>query len=162
MKKTMHRPLNIQHFEYPKDIDQELIHLLDAINSVPGLRSMFCCCGHGKEEFYVMLACCNIEVAKEVFKVFNLPFQKDAILAISDYSNSRITLKSGRISSEDDKFFAYLDSPELSRRRGFTKQEKICITIYSTVIGELKYKKRKSEITKLEKKFLKLVPEKHW
>lgn len=158
----MPNALDIQHFKYPKDVDEELVSLLDAVNSVPGLRSMFCCCGHGRQEFYIMLACCNEEIAKKVFKIFNLPFQKDIILAISNSGGSRIALQSGKILSKDNKFYAYLDSPDISRYRGFATQEKISISVYSEALGMLKTRERKLEISKLEKKFLKLVPKIHW
>lgn len=42
-------------FEYPKDIDKELIPLLDTIGSVPGLRPLFSCCGHRYKEFLISL-----------------------------------------------------------------------------------------------------------
>lgn len=41
----------IVSLEYPKDVDEELIPLLDLINSVPGVRTIFSCCGHAKESF---------------------------------------------------------------------------------------------------------------
>jgi tRNA(Phe) wybutosine-synthesizing methylase Tyw3 len=56
MKDNIKFKKKIQKFNYPKDIDQELISLLDVINSIPGVRTLFSCCGHGKEEFYIVLA----------------------------------------------------------------------------------------------------------
>ena len=46
----------IVSLEYPGDVDQELLPLLDLINSIPGVRTLFSCCGHGRESFYMVLA----------------------------------------------------------------------------------------------------------
>lgn len=72
----MMKNLDLQKFKYPKDIDQELVPFLDAANSVPGVRTMFCCSGHGNSMFYVMFACCNEIVASSIFKIFGIPVPK--------------------------------------------------------------------------------------
>ena len=46
----------IHHLDYPEDVDKELIPLLDTINSIPGVRTRYSCCGHGNMEFYLMLS----------------------------------------------------------------------------------------------------------
>ena len=35
-------------FEYPNDMDKEMIPLCDELNSIPGISTQFCCCGHGE------------------------------------------------------------------------------------------------------------------
>lgn len=155
----MMKNLDLQKFKYPKDIDQELVPFLDAANSVPGLRTMFCCSGHGNSMFYVMFACCNEIVASRIFKLFRIPRPKQLKFA-PRYSQKHIRERS--ITSKDNKFSAVLDDPEILRYRGFCPQETISITIYSKWLGTMKSKDRRLELSKLRKKILEFVPKKHW
>ena len=150
---------DLQRFKYPKDIDTELVPLLDTINSVPGLRTMFCCSGHGKEPFYMMIACCNKEIAKHVFDIFNLPYPKNGRFTPRP---TRTLPKDGDILSRDNKFTAVLDDPVTNLHRGFCPQEKISISIYSSWLGCMKARERKKELAKLQKTFLGFVPRMHW
>jgi hypothetical protein len=36
---------------YPEDMDQECIPLCDAMNSLPGIKTVSSCCGHGVKHF---------------------------------------------------------------------------------------------------------------
>lgn len=155
----MMKNLDLQKFKYPKDIDQELVPFLDAANSVPGVRTMFCCSGHGNSMFYIMFACCNEIVASSIFKIFGIPVPK-RLKFVPRYSQKHIRERT--IRSKDNKFFAVLDDSETSRIRGFCFQETISISIYSEWLGTMKYKDRKVKISMLRKKFLELVPRKHW
>ena len=47
--------------DYPDDIDPECIVLCDALNSLPGIRTVESCCGHGKYEFQVVFEAGTIE-----------------------------------------------------------------------------------------------------
>ena len=40
---------------YPEDIDEEIVPLLDALNSIPGVRTIASCCGHGDKCAYVAM-----------------------------------------------------------------------------------------------------------
>lgn len=42
---------------YPSDIDKTMVPLLDALNAFPGIRTYFCCEGHGREPFYIWMGC---------------------------------------------------------------------------------------------------------
>lgn len=39
--------ISFRQHEYPNDIDAELVPLLDAMNSLPGIETRSSCCGHG-------------------------------------------------------------------------------------------------------------------
>ena len=39
--------------EYDKHMDKECIRLCDAINSIPGIRAIESCSGHGKKEYSI-------------------------------------------------------------------------------------------------------------
>ena len=60
----------IHHLEYPSDVDKELIPLLDVLNSIPGVRTRYSCCGHGNDEFYLLLAVSCERAARMVIEKF--------------------------------------------------------------------------------------------
>jgi hypothetical protein len=60
----------IQKFKYPKDVDEELIPMLNIINSIPGVRTLFSCCGHGKNEFYLALAYTSCQTRSYIDNIF--------------------------------------------------------------------------------------------
>ena len=61
------------HFEYPDDIDKEMIPLLDALNNIPGVSTLFSCCGHGRggDDFYIYLTCTSIQSLIRIDKAFD-------------------------------------------------------------------------------------------
>lgn len=62
----------MRHFEYPSDIDEEMIPMLDCLNNLIGVSTQFCCCGHGgKEDFYIFLHCTSILSMKMIYNAFN-------------------------------------------------------------------------------------------
>lgn len=60
----------IQKFKYPKDVDKELIPMLNIINSIPGVRTLFSCCGHGKNDFYLSLAYTSCQTRSFIDNIF--------------------------------------------------------------------------------------------
>lgn len=40
-------------FTYPKDVDKELVPMLDVFNNIPGVRTVYSCCGHGYPGWYL-------------------------------------------------------------------------------------------------------------
>lgn len=63
--------------KYDKQMDKECVRLCDAINKIPGLKTCWSCCGHGKEKFQVWF---------EVESVKNLPI----LLYFLDPQNSML------------------------------------------------------------------------
>ena len=49
----MKEHFKLRHFEYPEDMDRECILICDVFNSC-GLKTKYSCCGHGRDNFYVM------------------------------------------------------------------------------------------------------------
>jgi len=49
----------IYHVDYPADVDQRMIPLLDVLNSIPGCRTLRSREGNGADPFYVSLAICS-------------------------------------------------------------------------------------------------------
>ena len=59
---------------YPKDMDKDMIPLCDALNALPGVRTFFCCSGHGRcneGEFYILFGCSNAKSLKCIVESFN-------------------------------------------------------------------------------------------
>ena len=73
--------LRYMKFEYPKDMDKEMIPLCDELNSIPGISTQFCCCGHGrqKNEFYIWLFCTSIISLKVIStsfqRIYDIPLR---------------------------------------------------------------------------------------
>jgi len=44
-----------RNFEYPNDIDVEMVPLLNMLNSIPGVRTEYCCSGHGYGDWYLVI-----------------------------------------------------------------------------------------------------------
>lgn len=146
-------------FEYPKDIDKELIPLLDTIGSVPGLRPLFSCCGHRYKEFYLVLGCSSEELVDEVLNIFTIPSR----------TKCRMPPGSGEDASRVNQFKIFsgpkykviLDFPSLHPNFALMSYE-YGIRIYSSKVGHLKAKERREVFKSLRNKFLALVPEKWW
>lgn len=47
--------------DYPADIDPECIPLCDALNDLPGVRTVASCCGHGESPFQILFVSDTIE-----------------------------------------------------------------------------------------------------
>ena len=47
--------MNIKHFKYPKDMDEECIPMCDFFNTI-GLKTKFACCGHNADKFEIIFA----------------------------------------------------------------------------------------------------------
>lgn len=131
----MKKPKKLLHsFSYPSDIDKIMIPLLDAINSIPGCRTLYSCSGHGLEPFYVCIGVCNLILLDTLVDWFTINMDK----------STEITTN-------------YKDSPY-----GLLSYEKN-LGIYSMKIGQLPEKKQISIINKLTKKIIdEFVPFSTW
>lgn len=56
---------------YPNDMDNEMILLCDALNSIESVETKFSCCGHGKETWYVSMKVENISVMHYIIERFS-------------------------------------------------------------------------------------------
>lgn len=57
--------------QYPNDMDREMIPICDAINELPGTRTLFCCSGHGVvDQFYILLGTSSLKSLKRLCKAF--------------------------------------------------------------------------------------------
>ena len=124
----------IHNFTYPEDVDKELIPLLNIINCIPGVRTIFSCCGHKREDFYLVLAYTSLQTRSLIDGVFKMKVFNNQFTA-EDFYDSMIC--------------------------GNTITE-YCIGYYSTKLGLSCKKSRVKTYKKLEKYLLEFVPINNW
>lgn len=149
MKDNIKFKKKIQKFNYPKDVDQELISLLDVINSIPGVRTLFSCCGHGKEEFYIMLA----YTSSQTRSLIENTFSKNTYY-IENF-NDDLTYKDvfiGKFKSYD-----FYNEP-INDNIIFEN----CVGYYNTELGLATKKERVKNYKKIIKILTRLVPNENW
>jgi hypothetical protein len=137
----------IVSLEYPGDVDQELIPLLDLLNSVPGIRTLFSCCGHSRESFYMVLAFTSVQARSLIENCFQSI--KNLGPKIADYRedcfpHARFTI--------EDFYTNNVDSLIFENSVGFYSQE----------LGMKKKAERVKDYKRMCKFIMKLVPRKHW
>ena len=137
----------IMSLEYPGDVDLELLPLLDLLNSVPGVRTMFSCCGHSRESFYMVLAFTSAQARSLIEN--GLQALKNLDRKIADYQedcfpHARFTV--------EDFYTKNVDSLIFENSVGFYSQE----------LGMKKKAERVKDYKRMCKFIMKLVPRKHW
>ena len=137
----------IVSLEYPGDVDQELLPLLDLINSIPGVRTLFSCCGHGRESFYMVLAFTSVQTRSLIENCLHAIKHLDP--KIADYQedcfpHARFTI--------EDFYTKNANSLIFENSVGF----------YSDDLGMKKKAERIKDYKRICKFIMKLVPKKHW
>jgi len=66
--------LDRNSFEYyPADMDKDMVSICDALNSMRGVRTFFCCSGHGRGnpgDFYILFGVSSMPSLKAIVKAF--------------------------------------------------------------------------------------------
>ena len=137
----------IVSLEYPGDVDIELIPLLDLINSVPGVRTLFSCCGHGRESFYMVLAFTSAQARSLIENC--LQGLKNLDRKIADYQEDCFPHAKFTV---EDFYTKNVDSLIFENSVGF----------YSNDLGMKKKAERIKDYKRICKFIMKLVPKKHW
>ena len=137
----------IVSLEYPGDVDLELLPLLDLLNSVPGVRTMFSCCGHGRESFYMVLAFTSTQARSLIEN--GLQALKNLDRKIADYQedcfpHARFTIEDFYTKNADSLIFEN------------------SVGLYSQELGMKKKAERVKDYKRMCKFIMKLVPRKHW
>ena len=74
-KERRRTPFNGKDGRYPPDMDKDMIPLCDALNALPGVRTFFCCSGHGRGnegEFYICMGCSSMKSFRRIVESFNI------------------------------------------------------------------------------------------
>lgn len=139
----------IVSLEYPGDDDEELVPLLDLLNSVPGIRTLFSCCGHSTKSFYMVLAFTSLQARSllENMVATCKHLDKNKLVNFVDEDccpHARFTI--------EDFGDSMLDSIVFENHVGF----------YSSDLGMKKKTERIKDYKRMCKFIMKLVPRKHW
>lgn len=84
LAKVRKTPFSGKDGQYPSDMDKDMIPLCDALNSLPGVRTFFCCSGHGRGnegEFYICMGCSNMRSLKCIIRAFSHRVQDGLVAA---------------------------------------------------------------------------------
>ena len=137
----------IVSLEYPGDVDLELLPLLDLLNSVPGVRTMFSCCGHGRESFYMVLAFTSTQARSLIengLQGLKWIDHKIADCKEDCFPHAKFTV--------EDFYTKNVDSVIFENSVGY----------YSDELGMKKKAERVKDYKRMCKFLMKLVPRKHW
>ena len=55
---------------YSKDVDKELVPMLDVFNNIPGVRTIYSCCGHGYPGWYLTFKTTSDYMYRELYRYF--------------------------------------------------------------------------------------------
>ena len=83
-KRRSRTPFAGRDGRYRPDMDRDMIPLCDALNALPGVRTFFCCSGHGRGnegEFYICMGCSNMRSLKRVVRAFSRRVQDSFVAA---------------------------------------------------------------------------------
>lgn len=72
--KRRRTPFGGRDGRYPPDMDKDMIPLCDALNALPGVRTFFCCSGHGRGnegEFYISMGCGSVRSLRRIVRAFS-------------------------------------------------------------------------------------------
>ena len=119
-------------FTYSNDVDKELVPMLDVFNNIPGVRTVFSCCGHGYPGWYIDFRTTSDFMFNTMLKYFD-----------KDCGDLRFDVQTA-----DD--FGLNSVPEKR------------ITIYCDKLGMMKVPERKREYAKICEHFSKFAPRCEW
>ena len=121
--KRRRTPFSGKDGQYPQDMDRDMIPLCDALNALPGVRTFFCCSGHGRGnegEFYICMGCSSTRSLKRITKAFSRTVRTNAPVA-------------ARYVVEIDHDFWPL------------RKNEICVRVSNRRVDHLKARRRKKE-----------------
>ena len=52
------------------EMDKEMIEICEFFNTLPGVKTLACCCGHGKEETYIYFKCSKKSTLARILYLF--------------------------------------------------------------------------------------------
>ena len=140
----------IQRLEYPNDVDEELLPLLDILNSIPGVRTLFSCCGHSKEPFYIVIGFTSLEARHLITQMLQ---------CFEFFAKNKYKL----LDIEDDHYPHATFKVEEFWCGRFSKIVKECeVGFYSEDLGLKSKVGRVKDYKRICNFLLTLVPDKHW
>ena len=138
--KKWYKNKNHQKFVYPDDMDEELIPMMDVFNNIPGIRTVFSCCGHGGDGWYVIFNTTSSFVNKELLDFFKENGNCEKLLPNLKFE----TVDFGNIHA------------------GCNLVPETRIGVYCNELGSLPIEKRRSAYKKICEWFSKFTPRSTW
>jgi hypothetical protein len=126
-------------FAYPKDVDKELVPMLDVFNNIPGVRTVHSCCGHGYPGWYLSFRTASDFMYRVMYKYFTKQGDGWSLFPSVDFE----------VNTDD--------SPQLW---GLVPEKRI--TVYCDQLGMLTASKRRGEYAKICEFFSKYAPMSEW
>lgn len=140
-------------FTYPDDVDKELVPMLDVFNNIPGVRTEYCCCGHGTDGWYMSFKCTSSYMANVIVTYFSkvglLPMSRKLIDELTPIPEFDIREPSTGISD--------CIEPE-----PFEYNRELTIVIYCNELGKMKESQRFKEYKKICQFFSMFTPRSSW
>ena len=134
-------------FAYPDDIDEELVPMLDVFNNIPGVRTEYCCTGHGGSGWYMTFKCTSQFMVDTIVGYFtgsttiNQEEEKDWM----DRVQTKLTFE-----VNDNGMCCFDPIPEHD------------IVIYCNPLGKMPAAKRRKEYMKICEYFATFTPRALW
>ena len=135
-------------FKYPDDVDAELVQMLDVFNNIPGVRTMYSCCGHGDQQWYMSFNCTSDYMINVLLNYFG-----DSIDVSDDEHLTK--LKMGHL-----KFELEYEEEAADNICNYVPEKKV--TVRSDLLGRMNEQSRKREYKKICEFFSNFAPLGHW
>lgn len=123
---------------YSKDVDKELVPMLDVFNNIPGVRTIHSCCGHGYHGWYMTFKTTFDYMYRELYRYFTKQGDGLGLFPGVDFN------------VETDK----------SEQCGLVPEKRVTIRCHQ--LGMLKSDQRREEYAKICEFFSKYTPSCEW
>lgn len=134
-------------FTYPDDMDEELAPMMDVFNNIPGVRTEFCCTGHGNDGWYISLQCASEFMHDIIVQYFMRAIPVD--MTSGDWIRKVVTTLP----------FEVVDNPSCASSCQVPERR---VTIYCNELGKMPESKRKKEYKKICEYFAEFAPRASW
>ena len=146
--KKWYKEANHRKFTYSDDVDEELVPMLDVFNNLPGVRTVYCCCGHGDSQWYMVFYCTSDFMANVLMNYFT----KHNKLCTTDEDDwiKKISVRFKYEVEYDDAAKSWNTIPEKE------------VVVRSDDLGRAKEGKRLAEYKRICEFFASLTPMNEW
>lgn len=127
-------------FTYSNDVDKELVPMLDVFNNIPGVRTVYSCCGHGYPGWYIDFRTTSDFMYRILYKFFT-----------KDGDGWKGVLPDVDFTVNTSDFASFGDAVPEKR-----------ITVYCDQLGMMKVDERRKQYAKICEVFSHYAPRCEW
>ncbi len=135
-------------FTYPEDVDGELIQMLDVFNNIPGVRTLYSCCGHGNSQWYMVFNCTSDFMVNVLLNYFG-----DCIDVSDDEYLTKLKMGHLKFELEYDENASDNDVNHVPEKK---------VVVRSELLGRMNESRRKKEYKKICEFFSSFAPYRTW